>query len=91
MSTGYNRYRNNPALVGANAVSYHAEEMAIMRAGDPRGATIYVARITKGGLIAMSKPCQKCQELLLENGVCTVVFTETDGVQKFRARYELEV
>lgn len=90
ISTGFNRYRNHPMYVGADGVSYHAEEVALMRAGDPRGSTIYVARITKSGLLGMAKPCEACQQLLLDNGVRSVVFTTPAGVLKARSIYGLE-
>ncbi len=90
ISTGFNRYRNNPAIVQIDDVSYHAEEVCLMKAGDPRGATIYVARVTKSGVTGMAKPCEKCQELLLEHGVRSVVYTTTDGVVKLRSIYHLD-
>lgn len=74
-------------MVCATGISYHAEEVVLSRAGDPRGATIYVARLTKSGSMGMAKPCERCQQLLLENGVCTVVFTEPNGVVKLRSKY----
>jgi tRNA(Arg) A34 adenosine deaminase TadA len=86
LGVGFNRYRNDPSQVELNGVSYHAEQVAIRRAGDVRGATIYVARITKSGYIGMAKPCPNCQELLMENGIHRAVWTETDGWGKSRLR-----
>jgi deoxycytidylate deaminase len=91
ISTGYNRYRNHPAQVNLEGISYHAEEACIMKAGDPHGATIYVARITKSGLLGMAKPCVRCQELLLSNGVRAVVYTTPTEIIKLRSLYELDV
>lgn len=90
ISTGFNRYRNHPMHVGADGVSYHAEEVALARAGDPRGSTIYVARVTKSGILGMAKPCGMCQQLLLDNGVRTVVYTTPLGIIKLRSIYQLE-
>lgn len=90
ISTGFNRYRNDPMHVGIGGVSYHAEEVALSRAGDPRGSTIYVARITKSGILGMAKPCDACQQLLLDNGVRVVVFTTPSGFVKFRSVYDLD-
>lgn len=91
ISTGFNRYRNHPMYVGAGGVSYHAEEVALMRAGDSRGSTIYVARITKSGVIGMAKPCQSCHEMLLEYGVRAVVYSSPEGLTKFRSTYVLDI
>ena len=88
LSTGVNRYRNDPALVQIGDVSYHAEAVVLSKAGDARGATIYIARIAKSGVLAMAKPCARCQELLLENGIGTILYTSGfTEVQKLRARY----
>ena len=84
LSTGVNRYRNKPDQVDLAGVSYHAEEVAIRKAGDVRGATIYVGRITRSGRIGSAKPCVRCQALLLENGVSTAIWTEPYGWGKSR-------
>lgn len=84
LAAGYNRYRNDPALVGADGVSYHAEAVAIRKAGDAHGATLYVARLTKGGALGLSMPCDRCQSLIEESGVRTVIWTTPDGMVKCR-------
>jgi cytidine deaminase len=86
LSTGVNRYRNHPAQVSLEGVSYHAEEVAIRKAGDAEGATIYVARITKSGLIGKAMPCERCRLMLSEHGVHTAVWTEVDGWGRSRIR-----
>lgn len=75
LSVGHNRYRNSPSQVDLEGVSYHAEEAALRRAGDPDGATIYVARITRSGKLGMARPCQACQRLLLDSGIRYFVYT----------------
>jgi deoxycytidylate deaminase len=84
LSTGVNRYRNDPSMVEVEGVSYHAEEVALRRAGNTHGATIYVARITRSGKIGEARPCKRCQALLLEHGVNTAVWTEPTGWGKER-------
>lgn len=84
LSIGTNKYRNDPALVDYEKVSYHAEEVAIRRAGNVEGATIYVARLTRSGKIGSARPCRRCQGLLLENRVSTAVWTESYGWDKQR-------
>ncbi len=84
LSMGVNRYRNSPAKVGLEGVSYHAEEVALKRAGDASGATIYVARVTRSGYLGLAKPCEKCQELLETHGVRRAVWTTQHGYGKQR-------
>lgn len=92
IGTGYNRYRNDPAMVSPGEVSYHAESVALRRAGDNAfGATMYVARITKGGELGMAKPCHRCQELLITSGIHTVVWTNPYGIEKSRIRNLINV
>lgn len=83
ISTGVNIDRNDPRLMDDNAVrrkyaAVHAEVAAIRNAGrgaNLKGATIYVARVTRTDTPAMSKPCATCQEMLRERGIKKVVYT----------------
>lgn len=87
LGIGVNRYRNHPSKVTSlEGVSYHAEEVAIRRSGDVTNATIYVARITRSGYIGMAMPCERCQELLYDNGVHTAIWTTPTGWGKMRVR-----
>jgi deoxycytidylate deaminase len=56
-------------------ISVHAEVDALSRCNDPRGATIYVARVNKRGEERMSRPCISCEKALLEAGVKKVIYT----------------
>jgi pyrimidine deaminase RibD-like protein len=82
LSMGVNRYRNLPSQVDLEGVSYHAEEVALKRAGDVEGATIFVARVTRSGHLGLAKPCERCQELLHAHGVHSAVWTEPTGFGK---------
>lgn len=84
LSVGVNRYRNSPSKVDIEGVSYHAEEVAIRRAGNTQGSTIYVARLTRSGKIGLARPCKRCQALLLEHGVQYAIWTEPTGWGKSR-------
>lgn len=58
--------------------STHAEIAALKQL--PKGislknATMYVARISKGGVPSMSAPCINCQKALKEAGIRKVVYT----------------
>lgn len=59
--------------------SVHAEARVVKMVGADvcHGATIYVARVNNKGESLMSKPCDKCYELLTEVGIKTVVYTDT--------------
>lgn len=87
LSTGVNRYRNHPSKVCLGGVSFHAEEVALKKAGDVRGATIYVARVTRSGILGLAKPCERCQELLEDHGVHTAVWTTPYGFDKAKIEH----
>lgn len=54
----------------------HAEEAAITAAGSrAKGATVYVARVGRDGLPALSKPCKRCERRLARVGVAKVIWT----------------
>jgi len=84
LSTGFNRYRNDPAQVELSGVSYHAEAVVLRRTSAARGATLYVARVRRNGSLGASKPCARCQAALVAAGVHTVVWTTPYGLQKAR-------
>lgn len=84
LAAGSNRYRNHPAQVALGDVSYHAEEVVLRRAGNPQGATLYVARVTRSGLLGLARPCESCSGLLAAAGVHTVVWTHAGGMEGAR-------
>jgi pyrimidine deaminase RibD-like protein len=53
--------------------SGHAEARAIRKAD--KGATIYVARITRSGNWANARPCKKCQALIRNACISKVYYT----------------
>ena len=80
LSVGWNKLHTDPGLIEdfddpRCRVATHAEEHALSLCGDPRGATIYVARIGRNNEIGMSKPCSKCSVHLHRAGVKKVVYT----------------
>lgn len=88
LCTGTNRYRNDPAQVDAMSVSYHAEEVVIRRAGEnTEGTVLYVARVTRSGMLGLAKPCAKCADRLWEAGIHSVVWTHPQGLEKNRVRF----
>jgi tRNA(Arg) A34 adenosine deaminase TadA len=55
------------------APSCHAEARAIRKADV--GATLFVARVTRDGEWAISKPCKHCQALIRNRGIKKVYYT----------------
>lgn len=53
----------------------HAEVAAIKRCREPKGATLYVARVNKSGEPRLSRPCNNCQEYIERSGIKQVFFT----------------
>lgn len=77
LATAVNRQILDPFYYATEAdkFSVHAEEAAIARCGDIRGATIYVARVNNQGEIRMSAPCGMCQDLIEKAGIRKVIYT----------------
>lgn len=80
MAGASNRYRNHPKYVSPEHIkeecSVHAEAAVLRKAGArARGGTLYVARLSKRGVATISKPCDRCWELIVEAGVYKVVYT----------------
>ena len=87
VGTGYNKHRNDPAYLPEEIVrehtSYHAEEIAIRRAGyNTKGATIYVARVNRHGEDRDSLPCLPCSLLIREAQIKKIVYT-TEGETEY--------
>lgn len=80
LSVGVNKFKNDPKSIGAENVpdhaSTHAEADAIARAGDPDGATIYVARMNRQGDERMSRPCDVCYAAIRKAGINKIIFTD---------------
>lgn len=80
LSVGVNKWKNPmkpdipPTEYDPN-ISVHAEVDALSRCSDPRGATIYVARVNKRGEERMSRPCIDCEKALIVAGVKKVIYT----------------
>lgn len=60
-----NLHRNDARFVDWKSCSTHAEAAALKKAGYPRRATVYVARVGRNNPITrLSKPCEQCAELI---------------------------
>lgn len=60
----------------------HAEVRALAKLWPSKrvGTRIISLRITKGGKLAMAKPCKACMEYMLQAGVKSVVYSDSSGV-----------
>jgi tRNA(Arg) A34 adenosine deaminase TadA len=71
--------RDGAIVVSTNSLSHlptpsgHAEARAIRKADV--GCVLYVARVTRDGQWAMSKPCKHCQALIRNRGIRKVYYT----------------
>lgn len=83
LAVGVNAMRNPPQwgtgliTVPPGSISIHAEE-AVIRAVGPGGtigAKLYVARVSRGGNVALSRPCDACASLIHSSGIREVVYT----------------
>jgi pyrimidine deaminase RibD-like protein len=74
----------NPIAFGYNTGNDHAETNAINKASllagvTGKGATIVNIRITRGGKIALARPCPACYELLREKKFRKIIYSDNNG------------
>jgi deoxycytidylate deaminase len=78
LAIGTNKFRNHPAQTASDRIqdecSVHAEIDAISRC-DPRGASLYVARVNNSGDVRYSRPCKRCELKLQQAGIKKVVWS----------------
>lgn len=76
ISVGVNTFRNHPLFVSDpnRNSSYHAEINA-MRGVEVRGATVYVARISRNNSPVLSAPCIFCMHAIMKSGAKRIVWT----------------
>lgn len=78
LAIGINKFRNHPAQTASDRIqdecSVHAEIDAISRC-DPRGASLFVARVNNSGEVRYSRPCKRCGAILEKVGIKKVVWS----------------
>lgn len=85
LSVGWNKPRNDIRYVDYEHCSVHAEMDAMSRVSNPKGTTVYVARIGRNGNWTLAKPCEACMEALTEMQIKQAIYTidnHTQGVWK---------
>ena len=84
LACGHNKLNTDPALVAdsdrsLHKVAVHAEADALKQCGNPKGSTVYVARIGRNGKVGMARPCCRCQTQLINAGVTRAVYTISEN------------
>tara|TARA_R100000306_G_scaffold30909_1_gene33142 strand:+ start:46 stop:423 length:378 start_codon:yes stop_codon:yes gene_type:complete len=78
VSTGTNSYKTHPLMAARTAWPFlHAEQHAIVRAGvdNCEGLDLYVARVLKNNDLAMSRPCDICDQFIKDVGIKNVYYS----------------
>jgi len=86
LAIGTAKYKTHPIMTrfatNPEQVYLHAEVDAIIRAANRysvdvvRDSDLYVLRLTKGGAVALSKPCEVCQRAIDAFGIKQVYWSE---------------
>lgn len=82
VSVGYNQMRPSSFL---RTPTLHAEAAAILKLlkegklSTLAGSEIYVTRFTRGGSVALARPCPHCWNLCCSVGINRVHYTGLDG------------
>jgi len=68
-------YNKRSPYTPPNRWSTNAEIRALRSASDTKDATLYVARLSKSGDVALAKPCAWCMEHIITAKISRVVYT----------------
>lgn len=90
IGTGYNAYPSrragetyDPAYAG---IGVHAE-LEALSLYDVRGSTLYLAGVKQTGYEITSKPCARCNNLLINSTVKSIVYLDAEqGIVKVSVR-----
>lgn len=84
LAVGYNSYITHSAMYRINKEKpfLHSEADALMsvRHKDLSGGTMYVARVTKGKNVGLSRPCATCMQMMRMFEIKKVVYTTDMGI-----------
>lgn len=79
---GWSRLRNKPSNVSQEHVkhcSVHAEMDALRGLGYLGRGTVYVARLGAKDKPVLAKPCESCQDALMQSGIVDAYWTTDDA------------
>lgn len=79
VAVGFNRQKSHPDNL---CFTQHAEFNALIRCKDrydPKTLIMYVARLTRTDYLSYSRPCDECQELILNTGLKRVYYSNYQG------------
>ena len=83
LAVGVNSMRTAPmnCTDPRSQAAWHAEVAVLrqLRGRDLHGATLYVARLNRNQVAAMSRPCVACQAVIEYAGVSKVIYTTNEG------------
>lgn len=82
---GFNTSRNLSVTdLPGNDYTYHAEHNAIKTASREvlQGSRLYVARLSRRGLPALSRPCDYCMNTILRAGIKEIIYSVSSPVGK---------
>lgn len=80
ISVGYNKMKTSPRS-NTRYRTLHAELVALLSIPyeESRGCTAYIYRTLKTGELAISKPCEACQEALKLAGIKRVIYSDNNS------------
>ena len=64
-------------------IARYMQRWMLWNAGDTDGAELFVARVTRGGNLALAKPCSRCMETIGDHGIKKVYYTDELREWKF--------
>lgn len=81
IATGWNCYRKTSPDADTRYRTIHAEFSCInnLTIEQLTGACMFIARVTNGGSLNMSKPCYACEALLKKLPLKRIYYTGRDG------------
>lgn len=87
VSVGCNLFKTHPRYGNGkddNGFTIHAEVKAVLSCPRSKleGSEIWVYRQDRMGRPALARPCEKCQQVLLEVGIKKIYFTTAEGYER---------
>ena len=77
VSLGVNKWRNRGLQMDKfeNILTTHAEADALSRAGNVKGAVLYIARAGRNNEPLFSRPCRHCMAAIKAAGIKRIIYT----------------